>query len=103
MLGKVIQRDWKIFLIAASLCLMGAKCDEGNIKIYNVEATNEESRAGLVRRDKPDGDIPGKIVEVVTFADAHSKYGCMLWDDIREIMDRANTMSDKLEDYTGLY
>lgn len=57
----------------------------GKIKIYNVEASNPENTPGLIRRDKS-----GKIISTVTWGQADREYGCMLWSDIEEIVDKAH-------------
>ena len=75
MLSKVTQRTSKILLIAAISLLAGCP-DKGDVKVFNVEAHNEEQRPGLIRRDKS-----GKIESHVTWRDAHKEYGCLLWDD----------------------
>ena len=80
-----IQKMSKIFLIASSLFLFACEKNGGKIKIYNVEAANPENSPGLIRRDKG-----GKIESVVTWHDADRAYGCMLWSDIEEIIDRVS-------------
>jgi len=83
---------WKISLIVVSLSLLGAKCnDYGDLKVYNVEAFNNENSPGLVRR-KENGDI----LERISFDAAHKDYGCMSWDDWSEIIDQGNRIMEDM-------
>lgn len=77
-------------IIVGSLMFLAA-CEKhtGDIKIYNVEAANLEGKPGLIRRDRG-----GNIVSHVTWDQADKQYGCMLWDDWSEIVDRTMTLID---------
>lgn len=91
MLRKARQKLLKIWLISvSSFIILG--CDTtGDIKIFNIEAHNEEERPGLVRRDGA-----SKIVEHVTIKEAHKEYGCMRWDDIDAIIRGYNAYLDSV-------
>lgn len=91
MLRKAKQKLLKTSLIVLSSFILLGCPDRGDVKIYNVEARNEENRPGLVRRDNA-----GKVITHVTIEEAHKEYGCMRWDDIDDIIQGYNAYLDSM-------
>ena len=91
MLKTVRQKLLKSLLIV-SVSLVISSCDKtGDVKIFNIEAHNEEKRPGLIRRDNA-----GKVIEHITVEEAHKEYGCMRWDDIDDIINGYNAYLDSI-------
>jgi len=94
MLRNPKHRNLKTYVIAISFFLLafGGK-PERDTKIFGIESFNPENKPGLIRRETD----TGKIIEHITFDEAHELYGAMTWGQVDDIWDELEECKGKVD------